>query len=469
MSLTSWSRIAPLILSLGPPTLVAQARPPLGPLVSFSAPSVHRDTLANGLAIVLVPFGTTPTARVELVVRTGRASEGPNELGLAQIVADYLLEGSSERDASAFARELSALGVVGGGFTVSVGSHETLIAGEVLAESAPVLLRLLGEMVARPALSPSSLDALKTNLRRRIEGQSTQAAVLAGTRAIAVMFPGDPADRVPTAADLARITIDNVRRFHESAFGATRARLYVAGVFDRAAVAGAAREAFASWSRGTPAPAWVAVTPPGAVAADLPPVIHLIDRPGASQSRVQVSFPTPDQAHPDHMALNVFNTVMGSVQTSRIIANVREKNGYSYNVSTRLLRRPGATQWAVQADVNRDVTGAALRAILAEIERVRTEPPSELELGGFQRFMSGGLIIENSTARGILESLEWMDLYGARPDYLSTMTQQVHAIRPNDISRVVHGYITPPRMVIVVVGDRAQIERQLQEVGRVTP
>ena len=448
-----------------PGLLGAQSnRPVVGAAPSF-APPVMRTETVNGLRTTLVPYGTTPTARVELVIRSGRATELPDETGLSQLVADYLLEGTTSRSGLEIARELASLGTVGGSLAITVGSHETVIGGEVLSESVPRLVALVGEIALRPAFDSIPLERLRANLQRR--SQVTAPATVAANKVNELLFPHDPADRIPSARTLGSIDRIALRRFHSREYVAARAHLYVAGVFDANAVASAIRAAFAGMPLGTAADL-LPSTQPRAVVLDTSPVVHLIDRPNATQTRIHVAFPVVDQNHPDHLVLNQLNVLMGSVQTSRIIANVRERRGYSYNISSRLIRRPGGTTWAIQGDVNREVTSAALREILGELYRVVSEPPSAEELGGFQRFMSGGNIVEMATSRGILEYLRFLELYGEdAPRYLSTLVANVHAVRPADLVRVVRTYIRPERRVIVLVGDAAAIEGELSTWARV--
>jgi zinc protease len=467
-------RVLAFALALVPATLPAQAapRPVIGTPKTFTTPAVHERALPNGLRVALVPYGVTPMARIELVIRTGRAYEGANEAGLAQLVGDYLLEGSTSRSASTIAAQLASLGTAGVGLAVSVGTHETLIACETLAESTPAVIRLLSEIVLAPAFDAAALDRLKANYRRRVQSGTTSAAALAAARVNATLFPGDVSDRFATEEALARITVADVRAYHAAHYVARRSRLYVAGSFDRMATGGAVEQAFATMTSGTPAPALrgsasMAAATPGGQASTTGAVIQLIDRPGATQSRLQVSYAIVDQPHPDHLALNELNSLMGSMQTSRIIANVRERNGYSYNVSSRLLRRPAATTWTVQADVNRDVTAAALREILGEIDRLPVNPPSPQELRGFQQFMSGGTMLEMATSRGILDYLRFLDLYGTDIGYLSNLVPSIFALKPADLLRVHAQYMQPERRVIVVVGDAASVEAGLRNIGRV--
>ena len=197
-------------------------------------------------------------------------------------------------------------------------------------------------------------------------------------------------------------------------------------------------------------------------------MIHWLHRPGASQARIHVSTPVVDPAHPDHSIVGLLNIMLGSVQTSRIIANVRERHGYSYNVSSRLVRRPGSSQWALTADVANDVTGAALREILAELARVVAEPPPEEELRRHQAFMAGVLVAENATPAGILDTLRYFDLYGVDAEYRTNFVERVRDIVPADIQRVARRYFQPHDLVIVVVGDRAAVASQLAPIGTLT-
>lgn len=454
-----------LLCSLIPTLLVAQStRPVVGAPPSFTPPAMRTETV-NGLRTTLVRYGTTPTARVELVIRSGRATEPAGESGVSQLVGDYLLEGTTSRSGTEIARELASIGTVGGALSISVGSHETVIAGEVLSESVPRLVALIGEITLRPAFDSTSLERMRSNLLRR--SLVTAPASVAASKVNAILFPDDPSDRVPSDKTLGMIDPIALRRFHAREYVAARAHLYVAGVFDATAVASAVRAAFASMRVGNPADPF-SPTQPRAVSSDTSPVVHLIDRPNATQTRIHVAFPVVDQKHPDHLALNQLNLLMGSVQTSRIIANVRERRGYSYNISSRLIRRPGGTTWAIQGDVNREVTGAALREILGELDRVVTEPPGLEELGGFQRFMYGGNIAEMATSRGILEYLRFLALYGEDAQhYLATLVTNVHAVAPADLVRVVRTYLRGDRRVIVLVGDAAAIEAQLTPWARV--
>lgn len=443
-------------------------RPVIAAPKPFRPPTIVERTYPNGMRIALVPFRATPTARIELVIRAGIADERASQPGVAPIVAQFLSEGTRSRSADRIAQRVSDLGALGASVFVNTDARETVLAVEVLPESAQAMIELLADMVLHPAFEPAALERLKSNAARRMQLQRTQADWLAASRTNSLLFPDNPADRRPTDEQLRSMDVAAVTDFYRRHYVPGRARLYVAGTFDLPRVASAVAAAFTDWPAGSP----VSFTlPPSANARVIDPgdrpVIHLIDRPGATQARVQVSFPVVDMAHPDHLILNEMNMLMGSTQTARLVANIRERHGYSYNISSRLVRRPGSTQWVAAADITNNVVGPAIQEILAEIARLRREAPPAEELGSFQSFMAGILIQENSTAQGILESLRWMDLYGVATSYFGTFIQNLYKVGPANIRAIADRYLRPDRMAIVVVGDRKVLVPQLEAIGRV--
>ena len=123
---------------------------------------------------------------------------------------------------------------------------------------------------------------------------------------------------------------------------------------------------------------------------------------------------------------------------------------------------------ARSADVTTNVTGASIKEILFEIDRLRNEPPTADELRGIQNYLAGTFVLRNSSRAGIANQLAFLDLYGLSEDYLRNYVQSVYALTPADIQRMAKTYIDPAKLAIVVVGDRAKVAEQLKPYGYVS-
>ena len=62
--------------------------------------------------------------------------------------------------------------------------------------------------------------------------------------------------------------------------------------------------------------------------------IYLIDRPNSVQTYLSLANRAIDRMHPDYVACQVLNQILGSGPASRLFRNIREDKGYSYGVGS---------------------------------------------------------------------------------------------------------------------------------------
>lgn len=97
------------------------------------------------------------------------------------------------------------------------------------------------------------------------------------------------------------------------------------------------------------------------------------------------------------------------------------------------------------------------------MDRVRKDPPSEQELQGIQNYLAGLFVLKNTVSPdALIGQLRFVDSQGLERSFLSSYVTKVTAVKPADIQRVAESYITPGKMAIVVVGDKAKIANQLE-------
>jgi len=456
---------AAMLLGLTLPVTAAaqkQVPPEPAPAKNITLPTPQAFTLDNGLEVKMLQYGTVPKVAVLLVMRVGNVDEAADEVWLADLVGDMMVEGTTTRSGEQIALEAASMG---GSLNVGVGSDETTIGGDALAEFAPEMIALVADVARNPAFPASELERLKADMLRSLAITTSRPQSQAQQSFMAALYGDHPYGRVfPTPEMVSSYTLDQVRAFHRKHFSAARARLYVVGQFDAAAVEAAAREAFAGWTAGTmvaPAPATARGSTRGK------PVIHLVDRPGAVQSSMYIGLPVVDPTHQDYVPLLVTNTLLGGAFSSRITRNIREDKGYTYSPFSIVSSRYRTSYWAEVADVTTAVTGPSISEIFKEIERLSTEPPSAEELQGVQNYMAGTFTLSAASRFGILSQIRMLDLHGLPESYLRNYVQNVYAVTPADVQRIARQYLSTDRMLITIVGDRSQILEQIQPFGEV--
>lgn len=448
--------IAPVLLAAATVALAqapARQTPPVGDAPKpFALPTPQSFTLPNGLGVTLVPYGTVPKATVYLAIDAANVDETPQQVWLADLTGALIKEGTKTRSADAIADSLATMG---GSLSVGVGGDVTSISADVLSEFTAAAVGILADVAQHPALPASELPRLKADLVRNLTLAKSQPQSMANEQFARALYGQHSYGRLfPTEAMLTGYTHADVQAFHAANFGASRAHLYVVGRFDAAAVRKAVAAGFGSWSKGTAARR---TTPKTSTTRAL----YVVDRPKASQSTIYIGLPVIDPGHPDYIALRVTNALLGGSFASRITANIREQKGYTYSPNSSLSVHPKVAHWVQVADVTTAVTGASMKEIFFEVDRLRQEAPPEDELAGIRNYMAGLFVLQNSSRGGIIQQLELTRLHGLGADYLRTLVQKMQAVSPADVQRVATIWLDPAKMTMVVVGDKAVIDEQL--------
>ena len=434
------------LLGLALVALAAAARespPPVGAPHPFALPAKHELRLDNGLRITLVPFGTVPKTTLVVTLETGNVADG-DKTGLADLVAALLKEGAGARDAAALARDAAAMG---GALEVGAGPDQMSVSLVVLSERAEDALALAADVLRRPRLPAAELPRLKADMARQTAITRSQPQAIAGEAFAHLLWDDSVYGRtLPSDAQIASMTIADVREFVGREFGAARAHVYVAGRFDRGALEAAVRRAFGDWAAG-PAPRHEA--PQGSRAR----IVKLIDRPGAAQSTILMGLPVPTPATPGFMRLSVANALLGGSLLSRLDQNLREDKGYTYGAGSRITPYRGVASWALSTDVNAPQTAAALGEIYKELARLRSEPPSDAELQLIKNYRAGTFVLGASSRPGLLAQLAFLDQQGLPEDFLTHYVEHVNAVTPDEVRTAASEALDPGAMTLVIVGD----------------
>lgn len=433
-------------------TAPRQVPPAPGAPKSFALPAPARLTLPNGMPVTMVPFGLVPKVAIRLVVDAGNAHEAAGEVWLADLAGRMMKEGTASLAGENLAR---AFADMGGELSVSVGPNATNISTEVLSERAADALRLVAEVARQPRWPEDALARVKSDMARELAIAKTQPQATAMESFAALLYGDHPYGRVfPTEAMLSGYTLDQVRAFHRQRFGGNLARLYVAGVFDRAALETAARDALGSW------PAAAGSTDPPRPPAR-PRGFALIDRPGAPQSTLMMGLRVPDPSDPAWIQLVVTDSLLGGSFGSRITSNIREAKGYTYSPYSTVQPMVGSAYWSEVADVSTGVTGAAIQEIANEIERLGREAPAATELRGIQNNLAGTFVVSNASRAGVIGQLVFVDRYRLGDDYLAKYVERISTVTPEQVRQTARQHLASDAMTLVVVGDTKAVRSQV--------
>ena len=422
---------------------------------NFILPKKEVIKLDNGLKLVMIPYGTLPKSTIRISIATGNINEEEDQVWLPDLMADLMQEGSTSMNAKQIADKMSGMG---GDLNIGVSPHHTSFNCSVLYEFTPDALVLISDVIKNPAWPESELDRLKNNMKRNLTVQLSRPQAQATNSFFANMYPNHPYGKIFSTPEMIDgFTIEDIKKFYDENIGAKRTTIYVAGKFNKSKVIQAVKDTFSDMKAGTERD-YVIATPNTEVVA------KIIDRPDAPQSTIFYGLPVPDPSNEDFVALSITNSLLGGSFGSRITSNIREDKGYTYSPSSVLSSNYKSGVWYEVADVTTQHTGASLNEINKEIKRLQSEVPSKEELDGIKNYESGVFVLRNSSPGGIINQLEFIETHDLDDSYLENRVHDIQAVTPEKVKEMTTKYIKPENMTLIVVGDKAKIQQQVQEI-----
>ncbi|MDQ3180882.1 MAG: insulinase family protein [Acidobacteriota bacterium] len=427
---------------------------PLAPK-PFDISKPFETVLPNGLKIVIFENNQLPLVSFRLAFRSGDINDPKDSIGLTSAMASLLNEGTKTRSSRQLAEEIERLGA-----HISAGSSadNITVSASALSLYSSDVLKLMADMVLNPTFSEDEIALYRKNAIQGLESQRANAAFLANERVDKILFGEHPYSIVsPSAADIEKISRENLIDFHAQMFAPNNAILIVVGDVNRAELLEEINENFGDWK----------TKEIESVEFSAPPVrtaitLTVVDRPGSAQSNIVLANLAIDRLDPDYFPVLLMNQVLGSGASSRLFMNLREEKGYTYGAYSRLDTRRLAGSFEATAEVRTPVTGDALKEFFYELNRIRDEKVSEKELADAKNFLTGVFPLRVETQEGLTNLIVTQQLYDLPADYLQTYRDKVNAVTLEEVERVAKKYITPDKIAIVVVGDAEQVLPQVK-------
>ena len=430
-----------------------------GPQAKAQLPSAKRLELSNGMALYVVEAHHLPIVAANIVLRSGSAADPIDLPGLAGFTASMLDEGTSKRDALQIANETYAMGATLNTGTQTDGSSATV---RSLKMNAGPAMSILSDVVLNPTFPDKEVERIRNDRLTALMQQRDQPWPTALRVMNACLFgPGHPYGhtQLGTEEAIKKTTQVDLVNLYKSTFSPKNAALIMVGDVTEAEAKKLAQDAFGSW-KGAATPA--TVPPAGTTVASR---VVIVDKPGSNQTMVLAGQMGVKRSDPDYEKLDVMNTVLGGLFSSRINLNLREDKGYSYGAFSFIGQNRGVGPLMAGAAVRGDVTGPSIEEILREITKIRDGGVTGEELKLAKESIIRSLPANFETTGSTAGTMASIYLYDLPLDYYQTLPTRVDAITATDVLGVAKKHLVPERMVVVAVGDRSKIEPQISKLN----
>jgi len=448
---------------LAPSAAVAQfptTPPPPAPIRPAQLPPTREATLPNGVHLLVVESHKLPVLSVNMAFRAGDFTDPAGKEGLASLTATLLSKGAGSRTAEQISQTIEG---VGGSIGAGTDDDVLSVGANGMSTDKELIFGLLGDVVARPAFDEKEVDLAKTQLLSALRLQNSNPGAIAARTFNRALYGSLPYGQSASPASVQSISRDDIVAFHRTRVKPQGALLVVAGDIDLATATRLATAAFKGWT-GTPAAAPALGTP---VAPSKTRII-LVDRPSSVQANIVVGYPSFTATDPRRYPLTVANRVLGGGAHARLFTILREQKSWTYGSYSSIADVRGVGDLTASVQTRNDVADSALVEVLAQLQRLRTEPVPAQEFADAKNAITGSYPLGMETARQLALALANARLLGLPANYVSTYRNRIAAVTPASVQAAAKQVVRPDGALIVVVGDAGVLRDRLAKIAPVT-
>lgn len=386
-----------------------------------------RTVLDGGVRLLAAPMRERASVSIAFMFGTGSRVETADECGLAHFIEHMVFKGGETYPT---ARRISeAVEGVGGALNASTDREATIFWAKVPAERVDVAVSVLGDMLFRPRFLAEDVERERQVVIEELRMYEDSPQDHVHTLFDAVMWPEHPLgwDVAGTETTVQSFTADDCRRHMGRQYRRDDLVVSVAGALDADAVAEMVSSSLERWpsqagQAGHPLPA---IAPTGTA-------VSLLDR-RASQANVVLGARAPSYRDERRFVADILNVVLGEGMSSRLFLELREERGLAYDVHSFLTRVADSGTLAISLGCEPKRALEAMRAAVAELERLATEPVPIDELERAKEYARGRLSVQLESTSALCNHLGQQELLTGEILLASDIADRLLAVDPESL------------------------------------
>ncbi len=458
------------ILPFGEPESAAQgadrsALPDIGPVPQLNFPDIQTAQLSNGLKLVLAQRDAIPVINMALEFDAGYAADAGRKLGVSSFAMSMLDDGTTSLDELELSGQLDSLGAT---LSSSASLDSSTVQMSALKDKFDSSLTIFADIVKNPAFDADGLERLRNRWLAFIEREKAQPVQLALRLLPPALYGSGHAYGIPftgsgTAQSTQSLTREDLLAYHQNFIRPDNATLFVVGDIDLETAIDKFENALGDW-----AVPETDIPVKNIAAVDLPAQnrVIIVDKPDAPQSLILGGHVVAPTGSDETLAIQTMNEALGGAFTARVNMNLREDKGWAYGAFTFTRDAKGQRPWFVYAPVQTDKTKESLQELYKEINAyLTTRPITQDELEKVVNSEVRSLPGKFETADAVLGEIVSNAKYGKPLDAATTLAQRYESLTVDSLRQTAKDTIKTGSIIWVIVGDRAQIEGPVRELG----
>lgn len=422
-------------------------------------------TLKNGLRVVLAPQPEAVTTTVMVLTGTGSRHENGQNNGVSHFLEHMLFKGTTKRPtAKVLAEELDGMGSEHNAFT---SKDHTAYYAKVSSEHVPQALDIISDIFLNAKIDARELNKERGAIIEEINMYEDLPMRSIHDEFETLMFGADtPLGRtiLGPKENIKKLKRKDLQDYIKQNYTPDNTVVCVAGKFVQSTVLKEAKKHFIK-KLSTPRTKFRGQTPYQTLKqgfdVEQGEAKVAIKYKDTDQTHLVLGVPAYERGHKDEYVLHILNTILGGGMSSRLWSEVREKRGLAYYVGSSVQLYSDTGYIAARAGVTHANLEKAIKIILKEMMKLKTNPPSAHSGGGgveaaelkkAKSQLKGNLALALDTSDAVANYLAASTVLRGGVTLPNEISKKIDKVKASDIQRVAREIFATSKLNLAVVG-----------------
>ena len=410
----------------------------------------RKTTLNNGLRLITAPMPHTRSVSIGFFIGAGSRHESESQAGISHFIEHICFKGTQKR---ATAMEISAaIEGVGGILNGGTDKELTVYWCKVAQPHFHLALDVLTDMILNSRFDPADIEKERQVIIEEISASNDMPAQRVVMLIDELLWPEHPLGRdiAGSKESVSAISKDMLLDYLAAKYQPQNTVLAIAGDIQHRETVSAVKNTLGHWNSQLPDFKYPAYK------ERLTRRLNIETR-DTEQVQLCLALPGLPLLHPRRFAFDLLNVVLGEGMSSRLFAEIRDKLGLAYSISSYVDHFLDTGSFIITAGVEIKNLRQALKATLEQLSQLKELIPDS-ELTKAREFAKGRLLLRMEDSRSVVGWMGGQEILTNQILSVDKVVSAINAVTAGELQQLAKEMLVGDRLRLAVVGPVPQDE-----------
>ncbi|MFA5309961.1 MAG: pitrilysin family protein [Dehalococcoidales bacterium] len=404
----------------------------------------EKFTLDNGLRLLTEAMPHTRSVAINFFIGAGSRYESDKQAGISHFIEHVCFKGADKHPTST--EIATAIEGVGGMLNAGTDKELTVYWCKVAQPHFAIALDVMSDILLHSKFDPAEIEKERQVIIEEINMSLDYPAQRVSMLIDDLMWPGHPlgrdiaGSRESVTALSREMMLDYLSRQYQPA----NAVLSIAGSIDPQETLEAVLQATAGWENRPRPPKYQPYQSKTGRRVN-------IEKKETEQTQLCLALPGLSLVHADRFKLDLLNIILGEGMSSRLFIEIRDKLGLAYSIQSYAEHFLDTGAMAIAAGVDNKNLAVAVKAIIAELARLKETIP-EAEISKAKELFKGRIMLRMEDSRSVAGWLGSQEILTGKIMTVDEVIAIVEAITAGEMQELAARLLTGDKLHLAAVG-----------------